>query len=258
MEKHFRAWLRILAILSWSTIVYSTWAISRLLVLGSQSLARRSHAWFVTLWARGVVRALHVSVEVRGDPPRPPFFLVSNHLSYFDIPLLYTRLATSFVAKSDVSRWPVIGFLARTVGTLYFDRERRSDLKRVVEEVRSRLGAGKGIVVFPEGTSTRGECVLPFKSSLFEVAVLTGSPVSFACISYRTPAGSPPADQAICWWGDMDFLPHLYQLLTLPSFQATLTFGSEPIIAGDRKTLASRAHAAVQSRFTPVLGCRAS
>jgi 1-acyl-sn-glycerol-3-phosphate acyltransferase len=258
MEKHLRAWGRLAVILSWTAIVYTMWVCSRVLLIGSARLARRSHARLTTLWATGVVRALGISVEVRGEPPRPPFFLVSNHLSYVDIPVFYSRLATSFVAKSEISRWPLIGFLASTTGTLFLEREHRGDLTRVLGEVGTRLQSGLGVVVFPEGTSTRGDRVLPFKSSLFEIAVRTGSPVSYACIGYRTPPGSPPADQAVCWWGDMSFLPHVYRLLTLPSFQATLTFGPEPLVAGDRKTLASRAHEAVESRFTPVVGCRAS
>jgi 1-acyl-sn-glycerol-3-phosphate acyltransferase len=195
---------------------------------------------------------------VRGEPPAPPYFLVSNHHSYLVVPILYTCLRGSFLAKSDVASWPVLGTMARTMGTLFVDRSKKSDLTRVIGEVERRLARGGAVVVFPEGTSTRGERVLPFKPPLFEVAVRTGSPVSYASISYRTPEGAPSADEVVCWWGSMPFLPHVYRVLTLPSFEATLTFGPEPIVAADRKTLAHRAHTAVERSFTPVVSCRAS
>ncbi len=258
MQKLSRASGRSAALLLWTAGVYTTVMIVRTLMVFAPSSALGVRSALLSLWGRGIVRLLGGTIQVSGEPPRRPFFLVSNHLSYLDIPVLFTQLRASFLAKSEVGEWPLFGFLARTTGTMFVRRANKSDLKRVIREVEERLSHGEGIVVFPEGTSTRGDRVLPFKPSLFEVAVRTGSPVSYASLSYRTPPGSPPAEQSICWWGDMYFFSHLYQLLTLPTFQATVTFGSEPIVAGDRKTLASRAHSAVEQSFTPVVSCRAS
>jgi 1-acyl-sn-glycerol-3-phosphate acyltransferase len=124
----------------------------------------------------------------------------------------------------------------------------------VIAEVENQIQHGQGVIIFPEGTSTRGDRVLEFKSPFFEVAVRASLPVSYASISYETPAGYLSADEAICWWGDMTFLPHVLQMLTLPSFRATVAFGAEPIRADDRKTLANLAHHAVEECFTPVAG----
>ena len=106
--------------------------------------------------------------------------------------------------------------------------------------------------MFPEGTSICGDEVLPFRPSLFEVAVRTGSPVRTAALSYRTPAGAAPADLAVCWWGDMGFAPHFIKLLTLPSILARVSFGPGAVTAEDRKDLALRAHGAVSGLFEPV------
>jgi 1-acyl-sn-glycerol-3-phosphate acyltransferase len=258
MEKLSRASMRSAALLFWTAGMYTTMVGAYLLLYPWRARALSARFRLLSCWGRGVVRLLGGRVEVRGAPPERPFFLVSNHLSYIDIPILYTRLHANFLAKWEVGASPLFGVLARSIGTLFVRRENKSDLTRVIREVEHRLARGEGVVVFPEGTSTRGERVLPFKPSLFEVAVRTGSPVSYASITYRTPPGSPSAEQSICWWGDMQFFPHLYQLLTLPTFQATLTFGPEPIVAGDRKTLATRAHSAVEQSFTPVASCRAS
>ena len=131
-------------------------------------------------------------------------------------------------------------------------RGRRRDLKRVISEVEARLAAGRGVVIFPEGTSTKGDAVQPFKASVFEVPIRTGTPVSYAALHYHTPEGAPPAHVSVCWWGDMPFVPHLMDLLALPSVRATVTFGPEPVLAADRKSLAVQARRAVQAEFIPV------
>jgi len=196
---------------------------------------------------------LGIRLEVRGEAPRPPFFLVANHLSYVDILVLHSCLNCLFLAKSEVGSWPVIGFLARSTGTLFVERGRKTDLLRVIRETQRRMDGGFGVVVFPEGTSTDGSAVLPFKASLFEVPASTGQAVQCASISYITPPSAPPARLAVCWWGGMTFGRHFLELLTLPPFRALVSFGTEPIVAPDRKTLALESQRAVESLFTPVV-----
>lgn len=247
-----RATWRLCAFFPWTFGCYLVWLCTRPLALVASDLSRRSHHALVRVWARGAAAILGIRVEVTGAPPSPPFFLVANHVSYLDIIVLFTQLDGLFLAKSEIARWPVIGLLARSTGTLFVDRTRKSDLKRVIREIGDRLTRGFGLVVFPEGTSTDGSAVAPFKASVFEVPASVGHPVSYASVSYVTPAGAPPARLAVCWWGDMPFLGHFLELLTLPPFRALVSFGAKPIVAPDRKALATESQRAVEALFTPV------
>lgn len=247
-----RAVWRLCTFCPWTLGCFLAWVITRPLALFAPNAARRAHHAAVGGWARGAVRILGIRVEVTGSPPPPPFFLVANHLSYLDIIVLFTEVKALFLAKSEVARWPVIGLMARSTGTLFVERARKSDLKRVIGVMQTRLAQGFGIVVFPEGTSTDGSTVGPFKASLFEVPAQSGLGVSYASVSYVTPDEAPPARMKVCWWGGMPFLSHFLELLTLPPFRALVSFGADPIVAPDRKTLALESQRAVEAIFTPV------
>lgn len=255
MIGHLRACVRILAIVVWTAALYALRTVCLLLALVSRDAFWSIHSALMQTWARGVGRCMGIRIRTEGRPPRAPYLLVTNHLSYVDIVALQAACGCVFLAKAEVSRWPVIGFLARTTGTLFVDRTRRRDLPRAVEAIESVVRRGRGVVFFPEGTSTEGREVLPFKPSLFEVAIRTGLPVYCASLGYCIPGGTPPARLVVCWWGDMEFFPHLYALLQIPSFEARIAFCSDPIPREEqegRKDLAESAHRTVESCFVPV------
>jgi 1-acyl-sn-glycerol-3-phosphate acyltransferase len=193
-------------------------------------------------------------MKANGAPPDAPFFLVSNHVSYVDILLLASQLPCVFVAKSEVASWPVFGAICRNLDTLFIDREHKRDIPRVSARIEEILRDGRGVIIFPEGTSGRGDRVLRFKPALLEPAIRTGLPVSHASLYYETPPGSPPAGEVVCWFGGSGFISHVLQLVRLPWFLATVTFGDAPIRDSDRKNLAVRLHAAVRKSFRPVAG----
>ena len=143
-------------------------------------------------WAKATAAFLKIRIAAYGAPPRAPFFLVSNHLSYVDIVVLATQFRCSFIAKKDVSRWPVIGLLCRSIGTLFINREDRRDIARVNRQVERALAEGRGVVLFAEGTSSEGMTVLPFKPGLLEPAARAGFAVSYATLSYRVPDDETP------------------------------------------------------------------
>ncbi|MCB0215491.1 MAG: 1-acyl-sn-glycerol-3-phosphate acyltransferase [Chloroflexi bacterium] len=205
-------------------------------------------------WSRLFLDLARVEVELVGQPPRPPFFLVGNHLSYIDIALLGAHLPGAvFVAQHGMASWPVFGALARSLDTIFVDRGDSRDLRRVNAEVSTALSAGRNVVLFPEGTSTPGLRVERFLSPVLEPAVSAGIPVSCCSIAYRTPPGEPPAHEALCWWGDMGFVDHALAMLALPGFRARLVFGETAIREADRKVLARRLQAAVGQIFTPTV-----
>lgn len=205
---------------------------------GAHDRRRDNRRRVMRKWCAGVCRALAVRVEVRGEPPRSACLLVCNHLGYLDIPVLGAHTDTIFVSKSEVADWPVIGPLATLGGTIYVERARKRRLPSVNEQIRSALLRGDGVVVFPEGTSSPGDEVLPFRASLLAPAEELGLEVRAAGLSYATASGDPPARESVAWWGNADFAPHVLGLLRLREVRAVLTFAERPVRAGNRKELA--------------------
>lgn len=232
------------------------WSLAWLLGLCFALALGRGEDWRAFVfgsWARGMARALGMQIERRGQPPGEPTLLVSNHLGYADIVLIASQMRCVFLSKSEVADWPVVGLLARWMQTLFVDRGRRRDVTRVGREIRERLERGQSVVLFPEGTSTGGDAVLPFRSALLEPAARGGWPVRTAALRYETPAGWPPARDVVCWWGDASFAPHVLRLFALPGFRARIAFGSRPLVDPDRKALARSLHEEVASRFGSLL-----
>lgn len=204
-------------------------------------------------WGKVMARLIGMRVRVAGNPPEPPFVLVSNHLGYVDVILLASRLRCVIVSKAEVRDWPVVGRLCASVDTLFVQREQKRDIPRVMNEMERVLESGRGIVLFPEGTSSGGDGVLRFRASLLDSAARSGRPVHYASLSYRTPDGCRPARETVCWWGNMSFAPHVFNLLALRGFEARVVFGESPILEPDRKELAARLQREVERQFQTVI-----
>lgn len=194
-----------------------------------------------------------MEIEVIGEAPKPPFFLVTNHVSYVDIAALRSIVEGVFVAKAEVRDWFLAGRIVRDMGVIFIDRKNRRDIPRAGEEIIQKLSDGEGVIVFPEGTSTKGEDILPFNSSFLEFASRTDLPVSYASISYRTQPGDPPASTMVCWWEDITFMAHLFRLFTIKRYTAIIDFGDEPVVNPDRKQLAAELRNRVKQKFIPVI-----
>jgi len=253
-----RAGLRLFAIALIILILVICWLLRIPARLFGARAAVRLRERQMSAFARATLAVMRVQVERSGTPPPRPFLLVANHLSYLDMLVFWTQMRCSFLAKAEVVRWPLLGPLTRAAGTLYLDRARRADLVPTLDAVRARLALGEGIVVFPEGTSSPGTTVLPFRSSLFEAAVATSGSVSLAAISYDTDDPARPAHQHVAWWGDMQFAAHFWNLLKLPRFSARVHFGEQPVTGAERKTLSRDAHAALLEIFEPTAPCPAA
>ncbi|PYL25809.1 MAG: hypothetical protein DMF44_01520 [Verrucomicrobia bacterium] len=132
--------------------------------------------------------------------------------------------------------WPLFGWLARAAGTIFVDREHRLSSPRVVNLVRDGIAAGSLVVLFPEGTSSDGTTVLPFKSALLESAVQLRCPLAPASIQYALDHGSV-ADE-VCYWRDMTLLPHLLNLFFKREIRSNCSFSPPRIRAGNRKEIA--------------------
>lgn len=200
-------------------------------------------AW-LQRWCRRTSWALGVGIRVTGTPPHTGV-LASNHLSYLDILVLSTTGPQVFLSKSEVRKWPLIGRYAEWAGTQFIDRTRKSDVARQNEEFRHIIENDAVQTIFLEGTSSGGETVLPFKSSLLAPAVEHGWQVTPVAIVYSCVGGIP--SEHVCWWRDMDFGSHAWRLLMLDSVTAHVAYGKPESPGDDRKALASRLHAEVSA-----------
>lgn len=246
--KYLRATIRFALFVISTLGLYSIWFIGSLFIPNKQVWRQTAFR----LWAQTFVKILGMKIEVIGTPPSPPFFLVCNHLSYTDIPALRSVIEGVFVAKGEIDGWFMAGKIVRDMGTIFINRQNRRDIPRAGSEIIKRIDEGEGVIVFPEGTSTKGEIVLPFNSSFFEFAAKSKLPVSAASISYKTPDNKPKASDVVCWWEDISFGAHLFRLFQLPEFTAIISFGDEAILKTDRKELAGALWQKVNENFTPV------
>ena len=201
--------------------------------------ARRARADWLQRVAIRCAQILHLQISQHGPLPTSGL-LVSNHLGYIDIILLAAQRPCVFVSKLDVRDWPIFGQCAQLGGTLFVDRNHRGDVAAVVEQMRAALEDGVLVVLFPEGTSSGGSSVLPFRSSLLEPALHLGFPVTAAAISYALDEGSVANE--ICFWREMTLVPHLLNVWSKPLIYSYLRCGISRPRRGDRKSLARELH----------------
>lgn len=200
---------------------------------GMPSRAARAR-WLQGLCRRSL-RVLGLDARVNGPVPSSGL-LVCNHLSYLDILVLSAITPCVFISKSEVKRWPVFGWFAWLAGTLFVRRRQRSDVARLTHQMRRVLDCGQLLVLFPEGTTSDGSQLLPFKSSLLEPAVHPPQNVAVGCIEYALHDGD--VSQEVCYWKDMALVPHLLNLLGKRGLQARVQFANPPWTGTDRKELA--------------------
>ena len=181
--------------------------------------------------------------------------VVSNHASWLDIFTLNARKRIYFVSKSEVAKWPGIGWLARATGTVFIRRDSR-DASGQVKVFERRLAAGHKLLFFPEGTSTDGLRVLPFKSTLF-AAFFTDElkhnlKIQPVTVVYRSAEGM--SSHFYGWWGDMDFASHFLKTLAAGKQGSVELVCHTPVRVADfsdRKALAKHCELAVRSGLDP-------
>jgi 1-acyl-sn-glycerol-3-phosphate acyltransferase len=210
----------------------------------------------IKIWSHDLLKILNVYIEVKGikDLPSTPFLMVSNHVSWFDIHLLNAHQPISFVAKSEVAGWPIFGWMAKQLGTLFIRRDDLKHAKKVVEDVAIALGE-RSICIFPEGTSSAGDKVLSFKPLLFQAAIqakVQVCPVAIAYFCKETGLRS----QAAAFIGDMGLLESVGNILKSRGLKVTLTFlppiDSFMATPADRKRLSQHCYDCISHEITQV------
>ncbi len=186
---------------------------------------------FMRWWSRAACAILRLRVRRSGGSPAPASLIVANHVSWLEVVALSSVTPCGFVAKSEVARWPVIGALATSAGTLFLRRGSSISAAAATQEAVLRLASGRSVAVFPEGTSTDGEDVLPFKASFFDAAARLGCDVQPVAVFYPRGAGDAAVAPFI---GDDEFFPHLLRVLGETEVIVQLRF-SAPVCGHGRE-----------------------
>ena len=197
-------------------------------------------------WARQLLTLLGIRVDADADDLAriEGGLLVGNHISFIDVFVINALLPCAFVAKSEVARWPLIGWLGRHNDTVFIERGSRKAAHRTHQHMRQALGAGRRLAIFPEGTTTAGDTLLPFHAALFQSAIDAAVPVHALALSYHAANGARSAAPA--YIDDISLLECLTSVLQAGGLVARVTLAASflPPLS-DRRHLAHRAHQAV-------------
>jgi 1-acyl-sn-glycerol-3-phosphate acyltransferase len=212
----------------------------------------------ITTWAQKLLAILHVHVELRGEVPAQEgagCIIAANHISWLDIFLIHSVRCTRFVAKSEIRRWPLVGWLCAKTGTLFIERARRHHTAKINEVMRDAVRDGGAIGLFPEGTTSRGNQLGKLHSSLFQAAVESDAPLIPLAIRYTDSEGRH--SEVTAYVDDMSLVQSISQIIAAPNVCAVLHF-TTPIHASGktRRELSLATENAIASLLYPEAGTR--
>ncbi len=173
--------------------------------------------WLIKWWCKHLLAAFNMRITAHGYIPSgnqamTSSMVVANHISWIDIHVLNSVVPLRFIAKSEIKSWPVIGYLAKKVNVLFIDREKRQDAGRIVDITSRSLTDGDNLCVFPEGTTTDGTTMMPFKSSIIQAAIHARAMIYPVAIRYPNPDGS--ANTAIAYAGETTMKESMLKILS--------------------------------------------
>jgi 1-acyl-sn-glycerol-3-phosphate acyltransferase len=168
-------------------------------------------------WLSHVPHNIGIRATVIGSPCKMTCLFVGNHISYLDPFLILMQADANVVAKAEVFRWPIIGIAGSLIGTIYVQREKKTSRHQTANAIHQALSEGHSIIVFPEGTTTKGKSTLPFRPRCFEAARLADACVQPVAISYESPL-APFIDKDT-------FIPHFFRFFQLKEIRCTISFG---------------------------------
>jgi len=245
-------------------LVFVTLLLLTLLLLPAQLLGL-ALGW---RWQRSIPRFYHrvlcalVGVRVHQVgrvTDEAPVLILANHASWLDICVITAVTPVVFVAKHEVARWPLFGWLARLQRTVFIDRERRQKTGAATEQIAGRLLGGDAVVLFAEGTSSDGTRILPFKSALIgavhhalgastQHSRITVQPLSLAYTRFDSLPIGRALRERVAWYGDAALIRHFIGVLASGAIDVTVTWGDAVAldITTDRKEIARSAEASVR------------
>lgn len=245
-------------------IVTAPMALAQLLALRTGWFSEKT---IPKLWHRLVLRCVGMRVRVHGElAPQRPLLVAANHVSWTDIMVIGAHADVRFVAKAEVATWPGVKWIAALNRTVFVERDKRGKSGAQAAEISARLDGGDVLVLFPEGTTSDGNFMLPFKTSLFGAAMRSGEepasvwvqPIAVAYLRRQGAAMGREERTLASWVGAEGLAPHMLRLVGQRAIDAELRFG-EPVEfrpGGDRKKNARAVEGAVRTMFEDMLAGR--
>ena len=199
----------------------------------------------IRAWSQGMVRLFGMRVRRVGTPLPGAALFVANHVSWIDITLLHSQRVVGFVAKAEIARWPLVGWLASRGGTIYHHRGDNDSLHWVMHQMLQRLQAGKAIGVFPEGRTNDGRGVGVFHARIFQPAVLAQVPAQPVALKYGVGGR---AQTTVAFRPRENFLQNFWRLLGEPARRVEVHF-LDPVVADEdgRRRMAALARERIQA-----------
>ncbi len=211
-------------------------------ILRFRSANQSQRETLIRHWSIQLLQILGVQLEVRGEPAEVDrgVLYVCNHISWLDIHVVNAWRPMRFVAKKEVGDWPIFGWFAKKLNTLFIDRQLRGDAINVASEMAQALKQQDRVCIFPEGTSTDGTKVLPFKSNLFQAAINANQPCQPIAISYESLL-TGQISKGPAFIGDMGLLESISNTLRAKPLKVILTIAPICLNINDRKALSLEA-----------------
>jgi 1-acyl-sn-glycerol-3-phosphate acyltransferase len=222
------------------------YAIAELIV--TRPTTRLQRAEWLHAFCKRAARQMGVAILQQGADPSHGI-VISNHLGYLDIVAFAALQRCVYVAKAEIRRWPLLGWLANMAGTVYVERGRGASARTAGAAMQAAAAEGLPVVFFPEGTTSNGETVGNFHSGLLAQAMAAGQPITAASITYRITRPNGPGitvPGTLCYWDDTPLLVHIFRLLAVRGIEVEVRFADSPIAF--HEGAAHRKQAAIEAR----------
>ena len=204
----------------------------------------------IQFWCKKLLSIFEIKVAIKGEEAflfnQKKYLLVSNHISWLDIIVIQSIKPSIFVAKSDVASWPLFGWVAHMTGTIFIKRDKVSDIKKALKKIKRRL-VKRSVCIFPEGTSTNGRYVLPFKSNLFQSSIDSNRAILPICLLYKDDSAYT---DKVAFVGDMSLVDSIMKIKKEKRIKAVVDVLQPIKPRGNRKELASYTYEMIQKNLS--------
>jgi 1-acyl-sn-glycerol-3-phosphate acyltransferase len=218
-----------------------------LLILIAQ---RKKQEKMIQYWCKKLLSIFEIKIELKGLEAylfnQKKYLIVTNHISWLDIIVIQSIKPSVFVAKSDVASWPLFGWVARMTGTIFIRRDKASDVKKALKKMKQQM-MKRSVCIFPEGTSTNGRYVLPFKSNLFQSSIDSNKSILPICLRYEEHFHY---SDKVAFIDDMTLVDSIIKIMKEKHITAVLDVLQPIKPRGNRKELASYTHEIIQKNLS--------